>query len=99
MGMDFGDGPDFDAIKEEREKAKKGTEEKVELTEDDCWEHLIFLQKYEPTENDDGLRAIFRNTLTGRHRMKKKVGTKQQAPHNNTPIYSTWDWDGEAYGV
>lgn len=97
--MDFGDGPDFDAIKEEREKAKKGSEKNVELTEDDCWEHMIFVQKYEPVEDDDGMREILRNTLTGKHRMKKKIGTKQLDPHNNTPVFTIWDWDGDAYAV
>lgn len=100
MGMDFGDGPDFDAIKEEREQAaKKGKESKVELTEDDCWEHMIFLQKYEPTKDDDGMREIVRNTLTGKHRMKKKVGVYQRCPHHNSPKIWEWDWDGEAYAV
>lgn len=98
--MDFGDGPDFDAIKEEREKAaKKDKEAKVELSEDDCWEYMMLFQKYKPTKDDDGVRQIFKNTLTGRFRMKKKVGTKQRDPHNNTPICYVWDWDGDAYAA
>lgn len=100
MGMDFGDGPDFDAIKEEREAAsKKGKDAKVELTEDDCWEHMIFLHKYEPTDEDDGIREILRNTLTGRHRMKKKGRKYQLDPHHNSPEINEWVWDGEAYEV
>ena len=100
MGMDFGDGPDFDAIKEEREAAsKKGKDAKVELTEDDCWEHMIFLHKYEPTKEDDGIREILRNTLTGRHRMKKKGRKYQLDPHHNSPDIYEWVWDGEAYEV
>lgn len=100
MGMDFGDGPDFDAIKEEREKAKKGEEKKVELTENDCWEYLTIVQKFDPIEGDNGLRIIYKNTLTNRHRMKKQSCIMNQIdPHNNTPKYSLWDWDGEAYEV
>lgn len=99
MGMDFGDGPDFDAIKEERAKAKNGEEKKAELKEEDCWEYIFHLQKYKPTKKDDGLRQIFRNTLTGRHRMKKVVGKKQYDTMNNTPFIDKWDWDGDPYEV
>ena len=99
MAMSF-EQPDFDAIKEEREAAagKKKAEEKV-LSEDECWQHQFFIQKYEPTESDDGLREIYKNTLTGRFRMKKKVGEEIRHPGRTNVRVPIWDWDGEPYSV
>jgi hypothetical protein len=96
MGMEFAEAPDMEAMRDEKRREEEAKKEKV-LTEDDCWEYLTFMQKFSPTEEDDGLRMICKNTLTGRHRMKKKVGLQQNDPHNNTPIYGVWDWDGDAY--
>jgi hypothetical protein len=98
MGMEFPEPPDMEALADEKRREKESKEKKV-LTEDDCWEYMILLQKYEPTEKDDGMRIILKNTLTGRHRMKKKVGSYQFDPHNNSPFVNKWDWDGEAYEV
>ena len=55
------------------------------------------MKKYETTDTDDGYREIYRNTLTGKFRLKKKVGEKIRNPgRTNTKVY-IWDWDGEAY--
>lgn len=99
MAMSF-EQPDFDAIKEEREAAsgKKATEEKV-LTEDDCWQYLYIMQKYKPTDSDDGYREIYKNSLTGRFRMKKKVGEELRNPGRTNVKVFNWDWDGEAYDL
>lgn len=99
MGMDFGDGPDLDAIKEERQvAANKGTEKK-EIPEEECWRHLYFFQKYKATEEDDGLREIFKNEKTGMFRMKKKVGKELRHPGRTNVEVDIWDWDGEAYSI
>ncbi len=97
MAMSF-EQPDFDAIKEEREAAagKNKKEEKV-LTEDDCWEYQYVMQKFNAAENDTGYRQIFKNSLTGRYRMKKKVGEDIRHPRRINTRVSCWDWDGEAY--
>jgi hypothetical protein len=99
MGMEFPEPPDMEMMADEKRREKEAKENKKVLTEDDCWEYMILLQKYEPTEDDDGLRMILRNTLTGRHRMKKKVGSIKIDPHNNSPLVNRWDWDGDAYEV
>lgn len=98
MGMDFGDGPDLDAIKEERQVATNKDAEKKEIPED-RWRHLYFFQKYEATEEDDGLREIFKNEKSGMFRMKKKVGKELRHPRRTNVEVDIWDWDGEAYSI
>lgn len=91
MGMDFGDGPDFDAIHEERNKSKQ-KEAKVELKEDDCWNYLYTIQHTEPTENDSGLRQVFKNTITNQFRMKKVIDQKILQPGRTNVKINIWDW-------
>ena len=97
MAMSF-EQPDFDAIKEERELASgKKVKEEIVKSEEDCWQYLYIMKKYESTDNDDGYREIYKNTLTGKFRMKKKVGEEIRNPHRTNVKVYIWDWDGEAY--
>jgi hypothetical protein len=97
MGMDFGDGPDFDAIREERTKANSKVKTESELTEEDIWRHLFFIQRYEATEDDDGLREICQNIQTGKLRMKKRDPEYKDSTSRNSVIRYKWIWDGEEY--
>lgn len=96
MGMEFPEPPDMEMAADEKRKAAEAKNKQV--SEDDCWNHLFFIQKYEPTDTDDGLRAVCKNTMTGKFRLKKRAKTfYQHAPSRNSEIVFDWEWDGEAY--
>lgn len=84
MGMDFGDGPDFDAIKAEREAAKNKGNEKKEK---------------EPTYTIVG-NVTFNKLpyllLVGEDKKWYKaeyLGKKQISPSRNTPKFNKWNTD------
>lgn len=94
------EGVDMEREREERLAAKNQSDKpKKELTEDECWKHLYFIKKYKSTKKDDGLRAVYINTLTGRYRLKKKIKEKKDDLKGYTQTFFEWDWDGEAYSV
>lgn len=97
MAMSF-EQPDFDAIKEERELASgKKKKDKTIKNEDDCWQYLYTIKKFETTDTDDGYREIYKNTLTNKFRSKKKIGSIVRNERRSNVKIPTWDWDGEAY--
>lgn len=96
MGMEFPEPPDMEMIADEKRKAEEAKNRK--LNEDECWEHLFFIQTYEPTENDDGLREVCKNSMTNMYRLKKRSERSyQHAPTRNSEIIHEWVWDGEPY--
>ena len=95
MGMEFPEPPDMEMAADEKRKEQEAKNKQI--TEDDCWMYLYIMQKYEPTETDDGYRMIYHNTMSGKFRMKKKVGSYQRVPLRNSRILYDWDWDGDAY--
>ena len=98
MGMEFPEPPDMEMMADEKRKAEEG-KNKV-INEDECWQHLFFIQKYEPNEKDDGLREVCKNTMTGKFRLKKRADTYyQHAPSRNSEVIFDWVWDGDAYNV
>lgn len=98
MGMSF-EEPDLDAIKEERQATANKSSEKKNIPEEESWRHLCFFQKYEATEEDDGLREIYKNDKTGMFRMKKKVAKELRHPGRTNVEVDIWDWDGEPYSI
>lgn len=95
MGMDFGDGPDFDAIKEERAAASGKEKTKKPISEDECWLHMYFIQKFTPTEEDDGLREVCKNTMTGLIKFRKRGKIRESKSARNNSIKYEWIWDDE----
>lgn len=95
MGMEFPEPPDMEMIADEKRKAAESKNK--EIKEEDCWQHLYLIQKYEPTETDDGLREIYKNTMTGKFRMKKKGRPYQTSPTRDIRVLYEWVWDGDAY--
>lgn len=93
MGMSF-EEPDFDAIKEERQKSSN---KEVSNAKTPDFEFMYMMQKFEPTEFNTGIRQMFYNRETKEWRMKKQVGEIIRDERRTNVKIPTWDWDGEAY--